>query len=148
MQTPLILLLALTLGNSALVLVLWRHLHHNRATIHQLQASLAALRSAICKQQLDMQEMKERKQVMEQLVDNSTSSVETVHRSISDTTFGVLDKLSGNQFFKAGTGHLRQIHDGTSKGVYGTIRVANRELHSLADILLKQQRRNGNDEEL
>ncbi|MDX1589026.1 MAG: hypothetical protein R3296_08820 [Oleiphilaceae bacterium] len=146
MTLPWILLSILSLGNATLLAFLWWQLQHNQGAIHQLNASLAALRSRISEHQLDMEELRERKRVMEQLVDNSTSSVETVHRSIADTTFGVLGRLSENSLYKAGTDQLRQIHDGTSKGVYGTIRIANRELHSLADILIKQQQRKDDED--
>lgn len=139
MALALTLTASLTFINAALALLLWLHLHQNHLAILRLEANVAALRNVIRKQVLDLSELNERKAVAELVVDSSTSSIETVHRTIANTTFGVLDKLSANERFRAGTGQIRQIHDGTSQGVYGTIRIANRELHSLADLLLKKQ---------
>ncbi|TVP53863.1 MAG: hypothetical protein EA349_12880 [Halomonadaceae bacterium] len=141
MALLLIFTTSLTAINAGLGLFVWHQLHQNQQSIHCLQATVAALRNVMSKQALDMEELKERKAMAEMAVDSGTSSIEIVHRTIANTTFGVLDKLSQNELYKAGTGHLRQIHDGTSQGVYGSIRIANREIHSLADILLKQQSR-------
>jgi len=134
-------LLTLALVNTAAAVVMLRQLHRNLDTIHRLQAKVAHARSVARKAQLDRDERQERKDALAQAVDGGTNTVEIVHQAISASTFSVIDKLSRSRHFRATSEQVRQIHDGTSQGVYRSIRVANREIHSLADVFLKQRQR-------
>lgn len=142
-------MIVLTLVNLGVGVWLIQNLRRNRTQLHQIQSQVAATRNVFSKQQSDLRELSERKDVLEQVVNGGTSAVESVHRAISDTTFTVIDRLTESNRVRAGNRQVRDVHDQTAQGVYRSIRVANRELHSIAETLLKtgkgSRRRNDND---
>lgn len=109
---------------------LWRQLvrlRSQQAAVAKARQRLSEARSVIRARE----ELEANRQRVETTVDWTTASVESIHRSISDLSFG----LWGDDNCVA-----RHIHDRTTDQVYDTIREVNRGVGSLLSSLLDQDK--------
>jgi|GEM_PF-3796875 len=86
---------------------------------------------------LRQMQLKKKKDNVEQTVDLSTKAVETVHRSITDITFSVIDSLAKRGRTKETAKKIQNAHDQAVGGVYNSIREVNKQVSELTNILLK-----------
>jgi len=75
----------------------------------------------------------EKQQLAEQVVDKGTSVVETVHKTISGITFGLLEKTPVP---RSTSKVIKDIHDKTSDGVYSKIRTINKQIGEVTKDIL------------
>lgn len=75
----------------------------------------------------------EKQKMAEEVIDKGATIVETVHKTISEITFGILESTPG-------TGPpskiVRKIHDRTAAGVYDSIRSINKGIGKITSGLL------------
>ena len=87
--------------------------------------------------------LSEKQKLAEELVDKGSTIVETVHKTISETTFGILESTPA-------TGPpsriVRRIHDRTAAGVYDSIRLINKGIGKIADGLLGSDKNRADDD--
>lgn len=127
-------LLILMIAASAMGYVGWQ-LQRSRIRIRALNSRRIAANSAMQKRRMDLYEVRNRAKLLEDTVSGSTSAVEKMHRAISNTTFGLVDRFSKDDEFKQSARNARKTHDKASKQVYHTVRTTNRAIHVLADTL-------------
>lgn len=124
-------IIACLLVEAGLGYLLWRqavHLRSRRARLVRARYRLAEnQRIAGARAELEAN-----RQRMEETVDWTTASVETIHRAISDLSFD----LAGHE-----NGPARTVHDRTSERVYSGIREVNRGVGSLLSGLLDDRHR-------
>lgn len=111
--------------------LLWRQ----AALVRSHRAKLVRARHRLAENQRVARaraDLEANRQRVEDTVDWTTASVETIHRAISDLSFD----LAGNE-----TGPARTVHDRTSERVYGGIRQVNRGVGSLLSGLLDDRTR-------
>lgn len=111
----------------------------NQRTLHRLESRLASTVSVIQKGQLELQETKNRNRLLEETVRSGSAAVEMVHRTITSTTFEVIDRLSTSEKFRANAQQVRRTHDNTSRTFYRSLRSTNKTLHVLADVILSNK---------
>ena len=107
----------------------------NRALIRRLNALRIAELSARQKARMDMLEVRNRAKLLEDTVSGGTSAVEKVHKTIANTTFGLIDLFSRDDEFRSQARRVQQRHQQTSTEVYRAVRTTNRALHIIADTL-------------
>ncbi|PAV26387.1 hypothetical protein C8D92_102215 [Tamilnaduibacter salinus] len=134
--------LVLTVVAVILSAVTARSLMVGRHRLRHLEAQLAAVRSRIRKSDQDAIEADNKRRALEQSVEGGATAVEVIHRAISETTFSVIDRLATSERIRAGSQQAREVHDETARGVYRTIRVANKQIHSLAEALRNSSNKN------
>lgn len=92
--------------------------------------------SKLQKSRMDLMETRNRARLLEDTFKNGTSAVEKVHKSITTTTFSLIDRFSTNEEFRENARKARETHDQTSNRIYRSLHTTNRALHILADTLL------------
>lgn len=123
------------LAEAGLGYLFWRQarrLRSRRAELVRAKYRLAE-NQRIAKARADLEANRQR---VEETIDWTTASVETIHRAISDLSFD----LAGRE-----GGPARTVHDRTSERVYSGIREVNRGVGSFLSGLLDERRR-GRDE--
>ncbi|WP_148862733.1 hypothetical protein [Marinobacter fonticola] len=97
------------------------------------------------KQQFEFIEADNRRKLLQASVENGTSAVEIVHRVVTTTTFGAIDRLSRNERLRENNMRARELHDDATRNMYRSIRIANRQIHALANAIigLNRKRRSG-----
>ncbi|OZB15700.1 MAG: hypothetical protein B7X58_06175 [Marinobacter sp. 34-60-7] len=107
----------------------------NRALFRRLNALRIAALSERQKARMDMLEVRNRAKLLEDTVSGGTSAVEKVHKTIANTTFGLIDLFSRDDEFRSQARRVQQRHQQTSTEVYRAVRTTNRALHIIADTL-------------
>lgn len=82
------------------------------------------------------EELETNRRRVEQTVDWTTASVETIHRAISDLSFDLCGRTNGP---------ARTVHDRTSEHIYGGIRDVNKGVGRLLSGLLDPDDRDRRD---
>ena len=95
-----------------------------------------AAQSAIQKSRMELEEVRNRARLLEDSVSGGASAVEKLHKTISNTTFGLIDLFSKDDEFRQSARKARATHDQTSQQIYRTVRTTNKALHILADTLI------------
>ncbi len=95
-----------------------------------------AAHSAIQKSRMELEEVRNRTRLLEDSVSGGASAVEKLHKTISNTTFGLIDLFSKDEEFRQSARKARATHDQTSQQIYRTVRTTNKALHILADTLI------------
>jgi len=90
----------------------------------------------IRKQQSTRDSLKQKQALLETSIHEGASAVESVHQSISDTAFNVMEALSSNNKTKTRNRKLRVIHDHTKSGVYKSVKEVNKQVGVLTDSVL------------
>jgi hypothetical protein len=116
-----------------------RRLNQN---LFETTALLDVLRQAHEREQLKHLRLKRTKDNVEQTVEIGSKVVESVHRSITDTTFNVIDALATQAYTKDTAKKVQEVHDQTVEGVYKTIREVNKQVGGLASSFLKASLKN------
>jgi hypothetical protein len=106
----------------------------------RFESRLSALENRQNQEVLDAIEADNRRALLRESVNTGTSAVEIAHRAISTTTFEVIDRFSGSERFRLNSQQAREIHDDASRGIYRSIRVANKHLHALANVIIRENR--------
>jgi uncharacterized protein YoxC len=99
----------------------------------ETQRSVAGMLQQRKKADAQKREVREKQRLAEELVDQGSSAVETVHKMVSGITFGILEStpITGSTSKVA-----RQIHDEAAEEVYGTIRTLGKRIGRVADAML------------
>ncbi|RBP20526.1 hypothetical protein DET50_1326 [Marinobacter pelagius] len=135
MITELLTVPLLLIAAGALLLV-FRQLQACRVMLRRVNTHRIAARSAVQKRRMDLMEVRNRTKLLEETVSGGTSAVEKVHKTISSTTFGLIDLFSRDEDFRKNALKARTTHDQTSSEIYNAVRTTNRALHILADTLI------------
>jgi len=127
-------LLLLVVASSSLCYGFWQ-LQRSRTLMRMLNSYRIATNSAVQKRRMDIYEVRNRAKLLEDTVSGSASAVEKMHRVISNTTFGLVDRFSKDDEFRQSAHKARKTHDQASKQVYHAVRTTNKAIHILADSL-------------
>ncbi|OHY83056.1 hypothetical protein BCA33_00670 [Marinobacter sp. AC-23] len=127
-------LLLLVVASSSLCYGFWQ-LQRSRTLMRTLNSYRIATNSAVQKRRMDIYEVRNRAKLLEDTVSGSASAVEKMHRVISNTTFGLVDRFSKDDEFRQSAHKARKTHDQASKQVYHAVRTTNKAIHILADSL-------------
>lgn len=141
-----ILLLLVILEGFALGWMLWRT-HRNEHQLGLLSRALISVEDPKRKQQFEFIEADNRRKLLQESVETSTSAIELIHRAVTTTTFEAIDRLSRSERLRENNLRAREIHDDASRNVYHSIRIANRHIHAVANAIIgmNRKRRNGMD---
>ena len=90
----------------------------------------------IRKQQSTKDALKQKQALLEASIHEGTSAIESVHQSISDTVFNVVETLLPGDKTKGHKQKLRIIHDHTKGGVYKSVKEVNKQVGVLTDSIL------------
>ncbi|MCG7199624.1 hypothetical protein MD273_07795 [Marinobacter pelagius] len=131
-----VLLSLVLLLPAALLALVFRQLQACRVLLRRINSRRIASRSVIQKRRMDLMEVRNRTKLFEETVSGGASAVEKVHRAISSTTFGLIDRFSKDDDFRENAMRARATHDQTTSEFYGAVRTTNRALHILADTLI------------
>lgn len=124
-----------TCTTTGIVVVAFRQHRRNTRGLRLLLARQIAANSHIQKSRMDLMETRNRARLLEETVKNGTSAVEKVHKTITTTTFSLIDRFSTSEEFRENARRVRDSHDHTSDHIYRTIHTTNKALHILADTL-------------
>jgi len=127
-------LLLLVVASSSLCYGFWQ-LQRSRTLMRMLNSYRIATNSAVQKRRMDIYEVRNRAKLLEDTVSGSASAVEKMHRVISNTTFGLVDRFSKDDEFRQSAHKARKTHDQASKQIYHAVRTTNKAIHILADSL-------------
>lgn len=132
-----IILLSLSAAAIAagLIIAAIRQHAYNTRNLRKLRALRVSACSHIQKSRMDLMETRNRARLLEDTVKHGTSAVEKVHRTITTTTFSLIDRFSTNEEFRENARRARESHDQTSEQIYRTVHTTNKALHILADAL-------------
>jgi biopolymer transport protein ExbB/TolQ len=122
--------------------LLFKTIRQYRLTNRQVIALRSrALRrqSKIQKKRLDLLETRNRNKVLEDTVKSGTAAVEKMHRTLTNATFGLIDRFSSDDEFRENARKARETHDQTSDKIYKTLHTTNKAVHLLADTLLTRR---------
>ncbi len=134
-EIPLLLCLFATL-----IILLLRTFFANQRiqkSLFETRVLLDTLKIAHEREQLKHIQLKKKKDQVEHTVNLGTKVVESVHRSITDTTFNVIDALASQERAKGAARKVQDAHNQAVGGVYNTIREVNKQVGGLANSLLK-----------
>lgn len=109
----------------------------------RFESRLIARENRANRQTMDAIEAEDRRALLRNSVDTGTSAVEFVHRAISTTTFELIDRFSKSERLRMNSRQARDVHDDASQGVYRSIRVANKHIHALANVIVRENRQRG-----
>ena len=129
------LIVASLLLSGSLLMAGYQISFENRALFRRLNALRIAEFSVRQKARMDMLEVRNRAKLLEDTVSGGTSAVEKVHKTIANTTFGLIDLFSSDDEFRTQARRVQQRHQQTSTEVYRAVRNTNRALHIIADTL-------------
>lgn len=132
--TTLLSLLA-TAATTGLIAFTARQHASNTRDLRMLRAQQISARSHLQKSRMELMETRNRARLLEETVKNGTSAVEKVHRTITTTTFSLIDRFSTSEEFRENARRARETHDQTSEQIYRTVHTTNKALHILADTL-------------
>lgn len=135
------ILLAGIAATALLMGLTWHRASHISEQFKRLEATLARIESVERKREFERIEADNRRLMLQDSVDGGTAAIAVLHRMLSDTTFQAIDRLSGDDRIRENSLRAREIHDDVSTRVYRSIRVANRQIHSLADVIIRLNRR-------
>lgn len=145
------LLLLLVLLDAALLATGWNLARRVDGQLGRFSRVLASTEGPLRKRQFEEIEADNRRLLLKQSVEGSTSAIELFHRAITTTTFEAIDKLSRSERVRENNMRAREIHDDASRNVYRSVRIANRQIHAVADVIIrmnrKRQGRNDRDPE-
>jgi hypothetical protein len=110
----------------------------NRQVI-ALRSRALARQSKIQRKRLDLLETRNRNKVLEDTVKSGTAAVEKMHRTLTNATFGLIDRFSNDDEFRENARRARETHDQTSEKIYKTLHTTNKAVHLLADTLLTKR---------
>ena len=127
-------LLSITTASGLIVLTTRQH-HRNTHNLRLLKAHQISANSHLQKTRMDLMETRNRARLLEETVKSGTSAVEKVHKTITTTTFSLIDRFSTSEEFRANARRARESHDQTSDQIYRTVHTTNKALHILADAL-------------
>jgi hypothetical protein len=138
------ILLLIILSMSAIYLLLSTLFSNRRLNrnLFETSALLEVLKEAHEREQLKHIRLKRTKDNVEVTVDRGSKVVESVHRSITSTTFNVIDTLATQTNTKNTAKKVQEVHDQTVEGVYKTIREVNKQMGGLASSFLKASLKN------
>ncbi|MGP4844203.1 hypothetical protein ACTXGQ_08730 [Marinobacter sp. 1Y8] len=130
------------------ILVSWcfsaRTMLGNEKGLREVYRRLPKLENRIKRIQFEDDETDEKRALLENTVSGGMFTVEFIHRAISTTTFGVINRLSNSERVRTSSEQARAMHDDAAGGVYRSIRIANKQIHSLADIIIQEKRKRKN----
>lgn len=132
--TTLLSLLATAATTGLIVFAIRQHARNTR-DLRILRAQQVSARSHLQKSRMELMETRNRARLLEETVKNGTSAVEKVHRTITTTTFSLIDRFSTSEEFRENARRARETHDQTSDQIYRTVHTTNKALHILADSL-------------
>ncbi len=122
--------------------LLFKTIQQYRLTNRQviaLRSRALARQSKIQKKRLDLLETRNRNKVLEDTVKSGTAAVEKMHRTLTNATFGLIDRFSSDDEFRENARRARETHDQTSDKIYKTLHTTNKAVHLLADTLLTKR---------
>lgn len=135
MDAPTLFSLLTTAITVGLIVLATRQHVRNTRSLRILQAHQISAHSHLQKKRMDLMETRNRARLLEETVKSGTSAVEKVHKTITTTTFSLIDRFSTSEEFRANARRARESHDQTSDQVYRAVHTTNKALHLLADSL-------------
>lgn len=125
---------------SAILLCVAGLLHvQNRISFRRLRVVHSRRANDIQRRRMERMELRNRKILMEDTVRGGTTAVEAIHRTITGTTFDLVDRYSRSEELKAKAKKAREVHDEKSRTFYKAVRTTNRALHVFADMIAERQ---------
>lgn len=103
------ILLILSMVLLAILVLQWINYRLVQLQLDDFQASVDAFVCQTIEQQV----------TLEHMMHAATTSVEDVHKALSDVSFGILDSMPRTQ---EASKHMRRMHDQSASGVYSTVR--------------------------
>lgn len=134
------------LANIALLAWILFDVIDSHRQLQRFLASVARTTSTIRKEQADYQELRHKKKLLEDSVNSGATAMETIHRIITSSTFGMLDRLATSDSFRGNVRQVRTVHDETSRTFYRSLRSTNKTLHALTNLVMASRRRINPDE--
>ncbi|WP_250654842.1 hypothetical protein [Alkalimarinus coralli] len=136
--SPLILILGVVpLAVNWLLMIKIKQLKSGIKNSHQKTLGLLDF---VRKQQSRKTSLKNKQALVEKTVNDSTVAVETIHQTLSDAAFNVINNLSSTNKIKARNQKLRDLHDQTSSDVYKSVKVVNKQVGAITDALLSTRK--------
>lgn len=123
-------------GSGTLLFMGFLHANNNRRNLRILNTHQIGALSSVQKRRMDLMEVRNRARLLEETVSSGATAVEKVHKTIANTTFGLIDLFSRDEEFRDSTRRLRESHHQKSGQAYKAVRTTNRALHILADTLI------------
>ncbi|MBL3556861.1 MULTISPECIES: hypothetical protein [Marinobacter] len=135
MDASTLLSLLATATTTGLIVLATRQHVRNTSNLRLLRAHQISAYSHLQKSRLDLMETRNRARLLEETVKSGTSAVEKVHKTITTTTFSLIDRFSTSEEFRENARRARESHDQTSDQIYRAVHTTNKALHILADSL-------------
>ncbi|UZE97114.1 hypothetical protein [Alkalimarinus alittae] len=136
-NTLLPFLLVIPLAINVLLMVKVTNLKKQIKSSH---AKTLALLEFLRKQQSRTASIKAKQALVEKTVNSSTVAVESIHQSISDAAFNVINNLSSKEKTKTRNQKLRELHDQTSSDVYKSVKVVNKQVGVITEAFLSTRK--------
>lgn len=134
--------LLLIIGSGVLLTRTFQQHRTTRRQVLALRSRAIARQSRIQRKRLDLLETRNRNKVLEDTVKSGTAAVEKMHRTLTNATFGLIDRFSSDDEFRESARKARETHDQTSDKIYKTLHTTNKAVHLLADTLLTKRTEN------
>lgn len=134
--------LLLIIGSGVLLTRTFQQHRTTRRQVSALRSRAIARQSRIQRKRLDLLETRNRNKVLEDTVKSGTAAVEKMHRTLTNATFGLIDRFSSDDEFRESARKARETHDQTSDKIYKTLHTTNKAVHLLADTLLTKRTEN------
>ncbi|MEP1215767.1 MAG: hypothetical protein ABJM11_14545 [Marinobacter sp.] len=135
MDTPTLLCLIATAATTGFIVSVTRQQARNTRNLRLLRAHQISAHSHLQKSRMELMETRNRARLLEETIKSGTSAVEKVHKTITTTTFSLIDRFSTSEEFRENARRARESHDQTSDQIYRTLQTTNKALHILADSL-------------
>ncbi|MDY6797294.1 MAG: hypothetical protein SVX28_00885 [Pseudomonadota bacterium] len=134
--------LLLVAASGTLLVKTIRHYHAANRRVIALRSRALAQQSEIQEKRLDLLETRNRSKVLEDTVSNGAAAVEKMHRTLTNATFGLIDRFSSDDKFRESARKARETHDQASDKIYKALHTTNKAAHLLADTLLTKRTEN------
>ena len=126
--------MAATLLLGGIAWVMARRLAEQRQTLIALEKALMDYLVVEQNGRIRHAALLEQQEIVEKSVDTGAGTAEVVHKTVSDTAFGIMDNMEAT---KDVSKLARGLHDGIADSIYSTVRTSNKEIGKLAKELLR-----------
>ncbi|MCB1191256.1 MAG: hypothetical protein KDK90_12505 [Leptospiraceae bacterium] len=109
----------------------------------KLKKELRVISSALYDDYLTRLTIKETQELVENIVEKSSTTIEEAHKAALNATFELLEKVSED---KETTQALQKLHNTIASGIYETLRITNKQFGNLTNELLNLKEKEKKDE--
>lgn len=99
----------------------------------KLKKELRLISTSLYKEYIYRLTIKETQEMVENIVDQGSTTIEKAHKAATDVTFELLEKLSED---KEATKAAKNLHNTIARGLYETLRITNKQFGNLTNDLL------------